>query len=600
MSTQWQTFPIEYRGGLISNMSALQQGANAVGSATILQNFEPNKEGGYSKILGYEKFSTSALSGSGNVLGIKVADSGNVIAARQNASNVTEYYYSTGGAWTSISAATALGNNIKHTEVNFNGTRKFIFVDSVNYPVIIQYPIDSVTPSNSFTEFTSAISSDLEGATHVVRFKTTVFFAKNSNLYYSAVSNESDFSATSGAGSINVGEEITGLTVFREQLIIFTKNTVQRITGSSFANWELQPITESIGCVDGNTIQEVGGDIMYLADDGIRLLSATDRIGDFALGLPSDIIAKDASEFISATNQFSSITIRKKAQYRIFSFIESQQAGGAQGLLVTKFIAQGSSGLAWGKTKGIKVNVIDSDYTSTVETICFGNTDGYVYKLDTGSSFDGGNIEAIYESPFMPVTDPQIRKTFYKHTLYLEPLGTTNFTVGLKFDFDRIPANGVLQPATQTITSTGSAVSFYGNPSYVYARTESFTATASQTAFVIQDVAYTVGTNIDKVALTINGVASEAFSVASVADGDNYDITITLDTGATEDDVIFVALIPPSVTKLSYFGGELDKIYNTNVIGSGKTVALRITDNSTNPSFTLDTSILEFRQNDRQ
>ena len=43
MATQWQTFPIEFRGGLISNLSPLQQGSNAVGSATLLQNFESSK-----------------------------------------------------------------------------------------------------------------------------------------------------------------------------------------------------------------------------------------------------------------------------------------------------------------------------------------------------------------------------------------------------------------------------------------------------------------------------------------------------------------------------------------------------------------------------
>ena len=65
MATQWQTFPIEFRGGLISNLTHLQQGSNAVGSATILQNFEVNKEGGYSKIRGYSKYSTSQVAGSG-------------------------------------------------------------------------------------------------------------------------------------------------------------------------------------------------------------------------------------------------------------------------------------------------------------------------------------------------------------------------------------------------------------------------------------------------------------------------------------------------------------------------------------------------------
>ena len=48
------------------------------------------------------------------------------------------------------------------------------------------------------------------------------------------------------------------------------------------------------------------------------------------------------------------------------------------------------------------------------------------------------------------------------------------------------------------------------------------------------------------------------------------------------------------------FGGTLDKIYKENLIGSFKTIAMRIIDNSTNPTFTLDTAVLEYRQHDRQ
>ena len=91
MATQWQTFPIEFRGGLISNLSPLQQGTNAVGSATILQNFEASKEGGYAKIKGYEKYSDTEITGSGPILALKVIGSSHIVAARQNASNATEY-----------------------------------------------------------------------------------------------------------------------------------------------------------------------------------------------------------------------------------------------------------------------------------------------------------------------------------------------------------------------------------------------------------------------------------------------------------------------------------------------------------------------------
>jgi len=515
MATQWQTFPIEFRGGLISNLSPLQHGTNAVGSATILQNFEPNKEGGYSKIKGYEKFSTTAVTGSGPILALKVISSGRMVVARKNASNFTQYYYGTGTTWTSM--ATSAGTNggkVRHAEFNLDGNDKVVFVDGTNYPVVYN------TSGNTATFMTSANSTDVLGAEHVAVFKGTAFYAKGNNVYFTAPFTVDDFSVANGAGSINVGNDVTGLVVFRDQLIIFTTSTIKRLTGNTSADFQVSPITDRIGCINGDTIQEVGGDIMYLAPDGIRLLSATDRIGDFGLDIASDSIFKDANTFINNSSIFSSVLLREKAQYRIFSYVASEQDSTAKGLIATKFVSQGAAGISWATTKGIKAYVADGRYSGSQETIAFANEDGYIYVLDTGSDFDGADIEAIYESPFMPLTDPQLRKTFYKMTLYAEPTGSMSLDVNLKFDFASGTSTAVVQPQTITVSSTGSSVFLYGGTGSVF------------------------------------GTAT--------------------------------------------FGGELDAVYNTNVIGSGKTIALRIEDKSTNPTFTLDTALLEFRQNDRQ
>lgn len=61
MPTQWSTHSVEFKGGLISNMSPLQQGINAQGSSTILQNMESDRQGGYTKIKGYQKFSSTQI-----------------------------------------------------------------------------------------------------------------------------------------------------------------------------------------------------------------------------------------------------------------------------------------------------------------------------------------------------------------------------------------------------------------------------------------------------------------------------------------------------------------------------------------------------------
>jgi hypothetical protein len=545
MATQWQTFPIEFRGGLISNLSALQHGTNAVGSATILQNFEPNKEGGYSKIKGYEKFSETTVPGSGPILGLKVISSGRIIVARKVDAaaitavgelvaadeNKTAYYYGTGTTWTCMrdkyddtsfplttdTAAVTAGTNggkARHVEYNLDGDDKVVFVDGTNYPAIYN------TSGNTTTFMTSANSTDVSGAEHVAIFKNTAFYSKGNNIFFTAPFTVDDFSVANGAGSINVGTDVTGLAVFRDQLIIFTTGSIKRLTGSTSADFQVSPITDRIGCINGDTIQEVGGDIIYLAPDGLRLLSATDRIGDFALDVASDKIQKDAVSFLNTASIFSSVILREKAQYRVFAYVSSERSDTSKGLLATKFISQGASGLSWATTKGIKAYVADSRYANDQETIAFANEDGYIYILNTGNTFDSDIIEAIYESPFMPISDPQIRKTFYKMTLYAEPTGNMNLDVNLKYDFASATNTKKVQPATFNITSTGNTVFEFG---------------ASNSTF---------------------GTAT--------------------------------------------YGGELDTVYDSNVIGSGKTVAIRIEDSSTNPTFTLDTALLEFRQNDRQ
>lgn len=511
MATNWQTFPIEFRGGLISNLSQLQQGMNAVGSATILQNFEPSKEGGYRRINGFAKFSDSAVPGTGNILGVKVASPDEIIAVRSNGS-VSTVYHSTGNAWTLKATAALAGSKCRFADFNFDGTHKISIVDGVNYPAIYNDTLNSVTYMTTPT--------DLQGVEHVAVFKGTVFYAKENNLYFSAPFNETDFTAANGSGVISVSHTITGLIVFREQLIIFSRNKIQRLVGTTVADFAVQPITDSIGCLDPDTIQEVGGDIMYLAPDGIRLLSATDRIGDFGLEVASDPIAADAKSFSDVSVDYCSIVLREKAQYRIFGYVGSEQTQTAQGLIATKFSAQGASNVAWAKTSGIKAYVADSKYTSSSEQIVFANEDGYVYELEVGSSFDSEPIEAIYESPYMSITDPRTRKTFYKLTTYLELSGPASLTLGVKYDFDRDRGFNVLQPQVDTIESTGTAVFFFGSPAAIF------------------------------------GSAT--------------------------------------------YGGTLDTVYENNLVGSGKTISLRISDNSTNPSFSLDTAILEFGQNDRQ
>ena len=501
----------------------------------------------------------------------------------------TVYFYGTGTDWTKIGVSTAT-NTLKsrHFTFNFTGVEKTLFVDGKGYPGIYE------SAANTMSFMSSSDSADIEGSDNAVIFKNTAFFAKGHNIFFTAPATIDDFSVANGAGTINVANDITGMIVFREQLIIFTTDTIKRLVGNTASDFTLEPITDKIGCTNSDTIQEFGGDIIYLSPDGIRLLGATDRIGDFALDVASDNIVNDAKAFIAQTDNFCSVLVRNKSQYRIFSYLPSVQKSIAQGLIATKFIAQGGEGISWSTTKGIKANVADSTYAGSDEVVMFANNDGFCYEMDSGNSFDNEKIESIYESPYMPITDSQLRKTLYKLTLYAEPTGQMNLDVQFNLDFDSSNDFSVVQPPKINIATAGSTTATAIVNGTV---TSSSTLAVDNNSGNILVGQIVVGTGISGT-VKVTGVTNQQNIVldTAVTLTDNTNLTFITPTASG----VFVFGSPNSLYGTGTYGGSLDKVFFENLIGSFKTVSMRITDDSTNPTFTLDTAVLEYRQHDRQ
>ena len=121
MPDRWQTYGIEFRGGLISNLSPLQHGVAAPGSARVMNNYEPSTQGGYRRIEGFTKYNTNEVTGEGNVLGVVLYNDTAVVARGQSAGNPRLYSASKGsGSWTDLSAevATAVVNGAVSSNTN--------------------------------------------------------------------------------------------------------------------------------------------------------------------------------------------------------------------------------------------------------------------------------------------------------------------------------------------------------------------------------------------------------------------------------------------------------------------------------------------------
>ena len=477
MATRWETFPIPLQGGLTLNQGRLEQGIAAPGSATILQNFEPDVQGGYSRILGYTKFSNTAVPGTGIIHGVIALNVSEALVARQG-----KFYHSSGTTWADkLTLTNAAIARIRSDSYNFTGTRKTVVVDGVNAPAYFDHTTKTMA-------YAVSPPSDVVGANRVKQFKSHLFFSKGRLLSFTAPFGESDFSVANGAGVINIGDDITGLTVFRDQLIIFCLNSIYRLVGSTVSDFAVVPITANTGCLCGDTVQEVGGDIMYLGPDGVRYLSASERENDFGLTRASDKIQNRIVEITNTDCIYSSVTLARKNQYRLFYYIGNVVRANSRGFIATKFSNQTADNISWSDVKGIKVYGISKYQDRDDETILFVSDTDYVYRMESGNSFDGEDIEAIFETPYMPINDPKVRKTIYKHTLYAKPKGNMDLTCLLKFDYAQ-PTSSPSSPfeilGTTSVATYGSVTTVYGTATYGSIAEEQFYNNVIGSGFVV-------------------------------------------------------------------------------------------------------------------
>ena len=89
------------------------------------------------------------------------------------------------------------------------------------------------------------------------------------------------------------------------------------MTCNTIADFVVQPVTREIGCINGFTIQEFAGDVVFLAPDGLRTVAGTERIGDVELGTISRKIQRRFAG-VTDVDEFDSVVIPDKTQYRIF------------------------------------------------------------------------------------------------------------------------------------------------------------------------------------------------------------------------------------------------------------------------------------------
>jgi hypothetical protein len=291
-----------------------------------------------------------------------------------------------------------------------------------------------------------------------------MFYAGMSNATHSIIFSgpytEDDFDT--GAGEIKVGDVVTGLKVFRDELFIFCQRRIYKVTGTSSSNFALAEVAKNVGTIAHHSIQEVSGDLLFLSADGIRTVAGTERIGDVELGTVSKQI-QDRINDITYDN-VTSLVIRDKSQYRLFYPKTTGVESNSRGIIAVIKVNPntGQLGYEYADIKGLKVSCCDSDYINNVETVVSGGYDGYVYKQETGNVWTRAtstyNLDSTYRSPDMTMGDPGIRKSMERINLNWKPEGEVSANMYLQFNYNDV---NTPQPSVITLESSGSGA-YYG------------------------------------------------------------------------------------------------------------------------------------------
>jgi hypothetical protein len=268
-----------------------------------------------------------------------------------------------------------------------------------------------------------ATGNTVDAPSHVRVHSNHLFFSFAASAQHSGISAPYNWSITAGAGEIGCDDAVTGFITLpasqdSKAMAILQNNEVSILYGSSAASWNKSDLGKGVG---SKPYASQALSTTYLFDDlGIAALSAVQQYGNF----DSASLTTNIRGFIAARRTLvtDSLINKEKSQYRVF-FADGY------GLYLT---------IVNGKMLGAMPVFFPNDVTCAWagdstngnELSFFGSSNGMVYRMDNGTSFDGEAIDHHLELVFATQGNSRINKRYRRAVLELQGSGYAEFGLG--------------------------------------------------------------------------------------------------------------------------------------------------------------------------
>ena len=262
---------------------------------------------------------------------------------------------------------------------------------------------------------------------HIAIFKMHLFLSFiGGSVQHSGTGEPLVFAPIFGASEIAIGQEVTGFSEdYGQTMLIFGRNTVAVLYGNSVDDWSLEVLTKDAGGIEW-TIQRVGYPI-YHDDRGLRDVRTTAAFGDFKMGTMSQMVDPLlVSKKKAGITPINSLRVRSKDQYRLF-----WSDGSGMSFYMGRKVPE-----AMPFDLGMPVTCCcSSEDNDGDEILFFGSEEGYVYQLDSGTSFDGQEVNAFCRLAFNHCGLPMQNKRFGKASIEADCSADTELGVFAQYDY---------------------------------------------------------------------------------------------------------------------------------------------------------------------
>lgn len=333
-----------------------------------------------------------------------------------------------------------------------NGRYEFVkenFGGNVN--TIRLYGCDGVNRGFEFdgTVFVPIVTGmTTDAPSQVTAHEKQLFFSFVGSVQHSAPGTPYIWSPVLGASEIAMGDTVTG---FMPQpgsasvgaLAIFTRNRTAILYGTGVANWQLITYRKELGAY-AYSIQDVGY-TMFLDDQGVTNIQTAQAFGNFS----HSALSKRVRPWLNTqrTKTTASCVSRDKSQYRLF--FSDQYA------LYVTFDGRKIAGMM-PMLLGHAVRCIwSSEESDGTETIFFGSTNGMVYQMEKGTSFDGDAIEHYLHLAFNFSKSPRVNKRYRECALEVSGSGYADFSFSYELGYASLE---IPQPTSRTVLTSFSSV----------------------------------------------------------------------------------------------------------------------------------------------